>query len=212
MSVSKVEICNYALQAIGDESILTLSDKTVPAQQCNLRYDSVRRSLLEMGLWNFAIKRVSLPLSATPPVFDFSHAFTLPSDLLRVIGTDRQLGVNFGTDPLFNGYKTIGFGDAYTGKDRYKIESGHLLYDDDVCKIAYIVDLEDTTKFSPLFVDCLSLFLASRIAYKITGSRTMERELLDEFYSIMKKEAQLSDSQQGTVERQTQSRFVSVRF
>jgi hypothetical protein len=212
VSVSKVEICNFALQAIGDESILSLSDQTVPAQQCNLRYDSSRRAVLEMGLWNFAIKRVSLPLEASTPEFDFSHQFTLPSDLLRVIGTDRELGVNFGTDPLFNGYKTIGFGDAYTGKDRYKIEDGKLLYDDDVCKIAYITDVEDTTKFSPLFVESLSLFLASRIAYKITGSRTMERELLDEFYNIMKKEAQLSDSQQGTTERNTQSKFISVRF
>lgn len=212
MSVSKVEICNYALQAIGDESILSLSDATVPAQQCNLRYDSSRRAVLEMGLWNFAIKRVSLPLSAQTPAFDFGQAFTLPGDLLRVIGTERELGVNFGTDPLFNGYKTIGFGDAYNGRDRYKIESGKLLYDDDVCKIAYIWNNEDTTTYSPLFVECLSLYLASRIAYKITGSRTMEQDLLQEFYKIMLKEAKVSDSQQGTVERGTKSRFVSVRF
>lgn len=217
MTVSKVEICNYALQLIGDESILSLDDATVPAQQCNLRYDSARRTVLEMAFWNFAIKRVELArLTETPP-FDFSYYFALPSDLLRVVGTDRELGVNFGTDPLFNGYKTIGFGDAYTGKDRYKLEATTngqraLLYDDDACKIAYIADVEDTTKFSPLFVEALTHYLASRIAYKITGSRTIEEKIFQQFYNVILKEAHVSDSQQGTVERETQSKFISVRF
>ena len=217
MTVSKVEICNYALQLIGDESIISLSDGTVQAQQCNLRYDSARRTVLEMAFWNFAIRRVELAQIAETPAFDFSYYFALPSDLLRIVGTDRELGVNFGTDPLFNGYKTIGFGDAYTGKDRYKIETTTdgqraLLYDDDVCKIAYIKDEEDTTKFSPLFVETLAHYLASKIAYKITGSRTIEEKIFQQFYNVMLKEASTSDSQQGTVERETQSRFISVRF
>lgn len=212
MSVSKVEICNMALQLLGDESIISLSDGTTQAEQCNFRYDSARRSVLEMHPWNFALKRASLPLSSTKPAFDFSHQFTLPSDLLRVIATDKELDVVYNSDPYFNGYKTIGFQTAFSsGRDRYKIEGRNLLYDDDVCNVLYLRDEEDTTLFSPLFVEALALFLASRIVYKITGSRTMEKEFLAEFDNYMARVARTVDAQQGTIERSDTSRMLSVR-
>lgn len=212
MSVSKVDICNFALQEIGEESIISLSDDTVQAQQCNLRYDTVRRAMLEMHPWNFALTRQSLALTNdTDPFGDFNSVFQLPSNCLRVLATDRELDVNFGTDPLFNGYKTIGFQNSYTGKDRYKIEGRKLYYDDDVCKVLYIKDEEDTTVFSPLFVEGCSLYLSSRIAYKITGSRTLQAEQT-QLFREWKREAALRDAQEGTTERSEVSRFVSVRF
>ena len=212
MSVSKVEICNIALQLIGDESIISLSDGTTQAEQCNFRYDSARRSVLEMHPWNFALSRGSLSLSATTPVFDFSHQFTLPNDCLRVIATDKELDTVYNSDPYFNGYKTIGFQSSFAaGRDRYKIEGRNLLYDDDTCFILYLRNEENTTLFSPLFVEALALFLASRIAYKITGSRSMERELLDEFDNYMVRIARTVDAQQGTIERSDTSRMLSVR-
>lgn len=212
MSVSQVEICNIALQLLGDESIISLSDGTVPAEQCNLRYNSARRSVLEMHPWNFALKRIALPLVATAPAFDFSHQFTLPSDCLRVIATDKELDTVYNSDPMFNGYKTVGFQSAYTtGRDRYKIEGRNLLYDDDTCNILYLVDEEDTTVFSPLFVEGFAIFLASRLAYKITGSRTMEQNLLQEFDNFFNRIARSVDAQQGTVERNDTSRLLSVR-
>lgn len=212
MSVSKVEICNIALQLLGDESIISLSDGTTQAEQCNFRYDSARRSVLEMHPWNFALSRVSLPLSSETPVFDFSHQFTLPADCLRVIATQPELDTVYNSDPLFNGYKTIGFQSAFaSGRDRYKIEGRSLLYDDDTCLILYLKDEEDTTKFSPLFVESLALYLASRLAYKITGSRTMESEMLKKFDDFFVRNARTVDAQQGTIERNDTSRFLSVR-
>ena len=212
MSVSKVQICNFALQEIGEESIISLSDNTVQAQQCNLRYDSVRRAVLEDHPWNFALARASLALTADTDVFgDFSNIFTLPSDCLRVIMTDREAEITLGTDPLFNGYKTVGFSTTYTGRDRYKIEGRNFYYDDDVAKVLYIKDLEDTTIFSPLFVEAFALLLSSRIAYKITGSRSLAMEK-EQAYTNLIKAAKLRDAQEGTTERSESSRFLSVRF
>ena len=212
MSVSKVEICNLTAQLIGDESIISLSDGTTIAEQLNLRYDSARRAVLEMHPWNFALKRASLALKTTTPAFDFSHQFTLPTDCLRVVATDKELDMAYNSDPYFNGYKTIGFQAAFSsGRDRYKIEGRSLLYDEDTCLILYICDIKDTTTFSPLFVEGLALYLASRIAYKITGSRTLERELLAEFDKFMMQKAQVADAQQGTIERNDTSRLLSVR-
>ena len=212
MIVSKVEICNYALQEIGEESIISLSDVTVQAQQCNLRYDSVRRSVLEDHPWNFALRRASLALTAEVDVFeDFSNIFTLPSDCLRVVMTDREAQITLGTDPLFNGFKTIGFSTAYTGRDRYKVEGRNFYYDDDTAKVLYITDEEDTTIFSPLFVEAFAMLLASRIAYKITGSRSLAVEK-ERAYMELIKMAKLRDAQEGTTERSESSRFLSVRF
>jgi len=211
MSVSKVEICNNALQTLGDESIISLSDGTSQAEQCNLRYDSARRAVLEMHPWNFALSRVSLPLSAQTPAFDFSYQFTLPADCLRVVATDKQLETRYNNDPMFNGYKTVGFNTAFSGRDRYKIEGRNVLYDDDVCNILYIRDETNTTVFTPLFVEAFTIYLASRLAYKITGSRTMEREKLSEFEDFFSRMARVSDAQQGTIERSDTSRLLSVR-
>lgn len=211
MTVSAVNICNYALQEIGEESIISLADNTVQAQQCNLRYDSVRRAVLEDGNWNFALKRASLPLTNETDVFaDYNNIFALPSDCLRVVMTDKEMQTSLGSDPYFNGYKTIGFSGAYSGRDRYKVEGRRLLYDDDTAKILYISDFKDTTKFSPLFTEATSLLLSSRIAYKITGSRSLAQEK-EQAYTKLIYAAKLRDSQQGTTERQDVSRFLSAR-
>ncbi len=212
MSVSKVEICNFALQEIGEESIISLSDATVQAQQCNLRYDQARRAVLEDHPWNFALSRVSLPLTTDTDVFsDFNSIFQLPSDCLRVVKTDREDEMTSGTDPLFNGFKTVGFENAYVGRDRYRVEGRKLYYDDDTCFVIYIKNEEDTTLFTPLFVEALTLRLASMIAYKITGSRTLAAEAYKLYEELLRK-AKVRDSQEGTTERSESSRFISVRF
>jgi len=211
MSVSEVEICNLALQEIGDESIISLSDNSVSAQQCNLRYNSARRSALESHTWNFAMRRASLALTdKEDPFGDFNSIFTLPSDCIRVVKTDREDEITFGTDPLFNGFKTVGFTNTYAGRDRYRIEGRNFFYDDDTALILFISDVTDTTQFSPLFVDALALYLAHKIAYKLTGSRTLEADLLQRYERTLR-EAKLRDAQEGTIERSETSRFLSVR-
>lgn len=212
MSESKVSISNYALQEIGEESIISLSDNTVAAQQCSLRYDSVRRSILQDHNWNFALKRASLALTnETDPFEEYSSIFNLPSDCLRVVMTDREMQSNYGGNPLFNGFKTVGFDTAYTGRDRYKIEGRKFYYDDDVAKVLYVSNFENATQFSPLFVEAFAIRLSSRIAYKITGNRTLA-EMKEKQYQLLIKDAKLRDSQEGTTERQSTSSLNSVRF
>ncbi len=213
--ISKVEICNYALQEVGDNSIITLDDlqgnATLAAQQCNLRYDQCRRAALEMHPWNFALKRVSLPLDADAPVFDFAYKFTLPSDLIRVVGTETELDQSPMYSPEFNGFKTYSFKNAFQGKDRYKIEGGKLLYDENVCKILYVFDQQEVTTFSSLFVEVLSLLLAARISYKLTGDKTLQATLEEKALKVYMREAQVSDAQQGTQERSETSRYIASR-
>lgn len=208
--VSIVQICNFALAEVGGESIISLNDGTVEANQCALWYDASRRAVLESHEWNFANKRVSLPLQVGAPAFDFGYAFTLPADFIRIIGTEKEIDTTAPYNPEFNGYRINSYQGATEGRDRYKIEGGSLLYDDEVCNILYVFDQEDVTRFSALFVDALTAYLASRIAYKITGSRSMVEQLTMLFERRIKK-AQLSDSQQGTTERRKTSAYLATR-
>ena len=60
MAQSAVDICNSALQKLGAASILSFQDNSREARQCNIAYDSNRRSELRKHDWNFAIKYTHL--------------------------------------------------------------------------------------------------------------------------------------------------------
>jgi len=64
MAASDVIICNRALQHLGEEPIVALSDANKRAEKCNLIYASVRDSLMSMHPWKFALKRVQRELNS----------------------------------------------------------------------------------------------------------------------------------------------------
>lgn len=211
-AISKVDICNFALQEVGESAITSLSDNNTRARECSLRYDQARRTTLEMGIWNFALKRQSLALSAEAPGFGYSHAFTLPQDFLRIVMTEQEEDSDFYGNPFYNGYKVFSFDSVYSARDDYRLENGKLLYNEQVCKIIYLFDQEDTGKFSSLFVELFTKILASRIAYRLTGSRTLQREKEEEAQVLYKKEALTTDAQQGTRFSRYNSTLVSARY
>jgi len=212
--VSKVDICNLALQNIGAKSITTLTDGTVEATECNLRYDTVRRSILELHPWNFAIKRAALNKLSTSPAFGADNQFGLPSDLVRMFATEEQTDfINFGSN--FNGYLTISNQTSFSRADEYKLEiapTGEkvLLSDDAAKNIIYVFDQEDVAKFAPMFVELLAKALGAAIAYKVTNSRTMASAEKQEFTDMLRS-SKTVDAQQGTFERTEQSTYLGVR-
>lgn len=212
--VSKVEICNIALQNLGAKSIASLSEGTPESTACNIRYDMVRRAVLESHPWNFAIKRAQLTLSSTAPAFGYTNAFTLPPDFVRIVATAEQLDhITFA--PSFNGYLTISYQQAFAKADDYKIEihtTGDrvLLSDDSTKKILYVYDNETTGLFPPLFIEMLAKGLSAAIAYRVTGNKSLAQAEQQEFEDMMRK-SQTIDAQQGTYERKDISAFVTVR-
>jgi hypothetical protein len=212
--VSKVDICNLALQNIGASSITTLTEDSVEANECNLRYDSIRKSILELHLWNFAIKRVSLNKEVASPAYGYDNQFTLPSDFIRMVATEEQDDY-IGFPSGFNGYLTINNSADYMQADNYKIEiSGTgtyvLLSNDADKKIRYVFDQEDVSKFPYLFVQLVAKGLSAAIAYRITGSKTTAAEELKEFEAMLMS-AKTVDAQQGTFEKRVTSTFIGVR-
>lgn len=60
MAQSDLECANIALTKIGAAKITALADNTETAIVCNLVIDPLKKSLLRMSPWNFAIKRANL--------------------------------------------------------------------------------------------------------------------------------------------------------
>ena len=205
---SKVEICNLALQNIGEEYITSLSESTPNAIECNLRFDTVRRSLLAMHPWNFAMKRVALSASTTAPAFTYTYSYPLPADFLMMVMTEQQelSQGNFYTLPDPN---KVSVGDSFLA-DKYTIEDGNLLSNSSGVKILYVFDQTDTSQYSGPFVNLLSYYLAAHIAYRIKGDGNLQQSLMSVFETKLR-EFKTLDSQQGVPTRIKRSNWLAAR-
>lgn len=208
---SKVEICNFALQNLGANSITSLNEDSTEAIECNLRFDSSRRALLQMHLWNFAIKRASLNRETSTPAFNYNYQFTLPSDFLYAIMTGLEENFQSPAPQIVNTNLYVNDVPSYGGIDKYRIENGKLLsYEQDV-NLIYVADVTDTAKFSATFTELLARYLTYQIAYRVVGSRT-ERDSQKKIFEQELEEFKSIDSQQGVFDRLEVSQFLSERF
>ena len=82
---SVVNICNSALNLIGASTISALTEDTKNARLCNQRYEPVRNRIFRSNNWNCLVKRVEIAQNTTAPVMEYSYAYALPRDNLRVL-------------------------------------------------------------------------------------------------------------------------------
>jgi hypothetical protein len=161
MSSSVVQICNLALYKFGNLSITALTDATKEARACKVLYPQMRDELLYAHPWNFAMGRADISAQiADEPAFGYDYAYTIPTDCLRV-------------------WELYG----YDGE--WEVESGELLTDkDSEIYIRYIKAVEDSGKFNPAFVGCLSTRLAAELASKLADDKKMREALLSTLYRV----------------------------
>lgn len=146
MAQSAVDCCNSALQKLGANSIMSFTDNSLEARQCNIAFDSNRRSELRKHRWNFATKRAVLAPESEAPSFDYLYQFALPADCLRVI-----LPTDTTVDWVVEGKKILTNG-------------GATLY------LRYTSDITDVTQWDANFYDLVSIALAMDLCEKITNS------------------------------------------
>ena len=163
--MNKVMICNLALSELGQrQQILHLEENTQAGRMSNLWYDKVREELLYGYRWNFAIKRVALALLVDAPVYGYTYQYSLPSDIVRVLEiNDEAL------------YEKI-----------YKIEGEQLLTDEADVYLRYIYDVTDTTKFSKAFSTALVSGLGVKLAYNLSGSKTLRDRMERSHIELLK--------------------------
>ncbi len=82
---SVVDICNSALNMLGANNIISLTEDSKNARLMNQRYESVRDSIFRSHAWNCLIKRVELAADTTAPTHEYAKQYTLPADCIRVL-------------------------------------------------------------------------------------------------------------------------------
>lgn len=177
---SNIEICNLALSYLGQGPITNLmSPQNATEQLCELHFDPCRDAVLEAHDWTFAISRLVLTTpDLTPPEWGFAYRFQLPTNLLRVIWAGRQQDENV--------YDTFD----------WRVENDYLVTDANPVWIRYVQVVEDSSKFSPLFVQALACRLAMEMCVSITENVALYGRLVEMFGAKLQ-EAVNMDAMQG---------------
>ena len=163
---SEVEICNRALQKLGAKSIVSLTQDSVNAIECNLAYNIIRDKELRAHPWNFAITRDQLAEDATDPAFGRANSFTLPSDCLRLLDPYPEDNSN----------------------DRDHQIEGRKIYTDDSAplNIRYIKRVTDPNEMDVLFREALAASLALELCEKLTQSNPKKESIKDDYKNIIR--------------------------
>jgi hypothetical protein len=182
---SQVDICNRALQKLGADRIISLTQNSTSARACNLAYELVRDSELRAHVWNFAIKRTKLASDATAPVYGYSYAYTLPSDCLRLLPNDHQEG--------------------FYSKN-FKVEGRKILTNESApLEIRYIYRVTDTTQYDATFTEALACKMAMEMCEELTQSNTKRQLAQDEYKATIREARKMNAFENVPVEQQTDS-------
>lgn len=87
---TKTDIANQALSLIGADSISSFEENTSTARRIRTVYDTSRKALLRLHLFQCAVKRIKLSPLATQPEFGYAYQYQLPDDLIRIINTNTE--------------------------------------------------------------------------------------------------------------------------
>jgi len=184
--MSNVDICNQALTFLAADRITSLTQNSENARRCNAIFEQTRDEVLRGHPWNFAMERVSLAVLDDEPTYEFSVAYQLPADCLRVVSTN-------------------------TTDMEYKIEGRKLLCDYTGVKIRYIKRIEDPVQFDANFIEALAAKIATKLAYAITESKTLFDASVKWYAEIMA-DARSADAQEGTPDEYRDGDWLDARW
>lgn len=188
---SEVEICNLALSNIRAGSINSLTESSLQAQLCKLKYPFMRNRMLTDNVWSFNRKIKALSLLTTE-IFNWAYAYKYPVDCLKI-------------HRLIPAYEELANADAdvisrlidsqlLPLKDMRREVEYEIFNFDDVkvigsneadLRIDYSAKVEDPNLFTDDFILALSHLLASELAIPIVGAE-LGRNLRNESLQIYK--------------------------
>ena len=182
---SEVDICNLALGNIRAASINSLTEQSIQAQQCKLRYGQLRDQLLRAMPWQFA--HSVKPLSVLSiEVFQWSYAYSRPTDVLlinRLIRnwdtTDAESSPVYPNNAINNSIHREPVGYEMQNIDGQQVIVSH----EADLHIDYQVKVTDPNLFAPDFISAFSWLLSAELAIPLAGIEG-GRQLRQDAYSI----------------------------
>jgi hypothetical protein len=177
---SVTAICNLALIKYGDRTITSINEASKEGRACKVLYPLMRDEMLYAHPWNFAMRRADITGSLTDtPVFGYDYAYQLPPKCLRVWelfdaltdSTASRVWLSQGQMDKTNVSPEV----------EWDVEGTQLLTDqEENIYIRYLIQVTESGKFNPAFVNCLATRLAAELAVKLAKSKTMRADLLSE--------------------------------
>lgn len=190
MATSDVSICNLALQILGASRITSLTEDSRNARACNACYEAMRDAELRVYPWRFAITRAVLTPSATAPLFDYTYAFPLPADCLRVLLPNRaRLDWKRETQ---GGVQVI------------------LTNDGTSINLRYLKRVTDPAQFDPAFVKMVASSMADFMCEQITQSNEKKKDA-DAKYEKARAEARRNDAFETISDTAPEDSWVSAQ-
>lgn len=184
---SVVDICNRALDKLGQSPITSLSDGNKAANLCDRTWPIVRDRLLRSYAWNFAVKRQITAPDTETPAWGFNYQHSLPSDCLKFIEIlDHRT-------------------------DEYEIEGGKILTDSDTLRIRYIRQVTDPNQYDTLFISLASTLMAFEMCESLTQSNTKKQLLADEFEQNSR-QARSVDAMENPVQQFEEDSWIEARY
>ena len=195
---TEVSICNQAISWLGGKRIISLDDETTEARLCKANYAHLRDVVLELKAWTFAVKRVKFAKLAEPPIYGFSAAFAIPTEILTVLQVSRfnapgEGGIASTTSPGPSRESTR------NGEEQriiWQREGDTIVCDEGAIVGRCIQRVIDPSKFSPGFVQTLAARLAREIALPLTRSNTLEDKMVKKYDDALSDGA-VTDGLQG---------------
>lgn len=172
---TKTELLNKSLTLIGAAPIVNIDDSTNNARILNRVYDLSLRSILSECMWNFAIKRKLLAISAD--TFEWYDAgvtivYVRPSDVIRIYGTNNADSV-------------------------WKEEGEYIVSDTSGLGIKYVFYHDTVSKWPAQFINAFVDRLAADCAFMILNSKTIAASYVEKYEGISLIKAMAENAQIG---------------
>jgi hypothetical protein len=190
---STVDICNSALNLLGASTISALTDDSKNARLCNQRYEPIRNRVFRAHAWNCLHKRVQLAQNSTAPVVEYSYAYALPSDCLRV------LKIHNGTT------------DSIASSMDYKLEGRNIVTDEGTIYLIYIALITDPNEYDSYLQESISHQLAADIAYAVTNNATLAKNYMERADERLR-EARFIDATENALGTVESNEFTDARL
>lgn len=207
-----VYIANAALDRVGQSQIMSLDDTTTSARKAKLHINECIRQVLRLGKWKSATKQATPAQLADVPLFQWSYAYQLPDDYIRMV---KVIAADL-ADTVTPGSALPVFGDAYEVPD-YAIQGKTLLTNDTVVQMNYVADLtmgdNDVNVTDASLTELFILNLAVTLCWPFQQSRTLRESLLNEYQFKLRKAlaADAQDSKDPLVNRLDDSEWIRER-
>ena len=163
MATTQLGLYNEALRLLGERHLLSLTENREPRRVLDdIWNDGAIDYCLEQGMWNFAMRAVSITKSATVPAFGYANAFDKPNDHVRTAGVAED---EFFNVPLVRMLEEVGFWFA----------------DIDPIYVRYVSNSDsfgnDLTRWPQTFSKYVAAFLAAEASWSITQDKDKKREV-----------------------------------